>query len=55
MLGRGYNSNDAFYEANGGYSAIMTCNEWTGRALRAAGVRMGLWTPIEQSVMWRLP
>ena len=53
--GRGYNSNDAFYEANGGYSAIMTCNEWTGRALRAAGVRMGLWTPIEQSVMWRLP
>ena len=55
VLGRGYNSNDAFYEANGGYSAIMTCNEWTGRALRAAGVRMGLWTPIEQSVMWRLP
>ena len=53
--GRGYNSNDAFYEANGGYSAILTCNEWTGRALRTAGVRMGLWTPIEQSVMWRLP
>ncbi len=52
--GRGYYTNDAFYEANGGYSAIMTCNEWTGRALRAAGVRMGLWTPIEQSVMWRL-
>lgn len=53
--GRGYYTNDAFYEANGGYSFIMTCNEWTGRALRAAGVRMGLWTPVEQSVMWRLP
>lgn len=53
--GRGYFTNDAFYEAHGGYSAILTCNEWTGRALRAAGVRMGLWTPIEQSVMWRLP
>lgn len=53
--GRGYNSNDAFYEANGGYSFVLTCNEWTGRALRAAGVRMGVWTPIEQSVMWRLP
>ena len=25
-----------------------------GAALRAAGVRMGLWTPFEQSVMWRL-
>lgn len=54
VLGRGYYANDMFYEAHGGYSAILTCNEWTGRALRAAGVRMGLWTPIEQSVMWRL-
>jgi uncharacterized protein (TIGR02117 family) len=53
--GRGYQTNDAFYEARGGYSAILTCNEWTGRALKAAGVRMGLWTPVEQSVMWRLP
>lgn len=53
--GRGYAGNDAFYEAEGGYSAILTCNEWTGRALRSAGVRMGAWTPIEQSVMWRLP
>ena len=54
VLGRGYRDNDIFYEANGGYSAILTCNEWTGRALRAAGVRTGLWTPFEQSIMWRL-
>lgn len=54
VLGRGYADNDMFYEANGGYSFVMTCNEWTGRALRYAGVRMGLWTPMEQSVMWRL-
>ena len=54
VLGRGYRDNDIFYEANGGYSAILTCNEWTGRALRAAGVRTGLWTPLEQSIMWRL-
>jgi len=52
--GRGYRDNDIFYEANGGYSAILTCNEWTGRALRTAGVRTGLWTPLEQSIMWRL-
>ena len=52
--GRGYGPYDAFYEANGGFSAILNCNEWTGRALRTAGVRMGLWTPLEQSVMWRL-
>ena len=54
VLGRGYRDNDIFYRANGGYSAILTCNEWTGRALRTAGVRTGLWTPLEQSIMWRL-
>ena len=54
VLGRGYRDNDIFYLAEGGYSAILTCNEWTGRALRTAGVRTGLWTPLEQSIMWRL-
>jgi uncharacterized protein (TIGR02117 family) len=54
LLGRGYGDWDMFYEAEGGYSFVLTCNEWTGRALRAAGVRMGLWTPLSQSVMWRL-
>jgi len=54
VLGRGYGPDDMFYEANGGYSFVLTCNEWTGRALRQAGVRMGLWTPFQQSIMWRL-
>ena len=54
LLGRGYNDWDMFYEANGGYSFVFTCNEWTGRALRSAGVRIGLWTPFSQSIMWRL-
>jgi uncharacterized protein (TIGR02117 family) len=54
LIGRGYGPDDMFYEANGGYSFILTCNEWTGRALRQAGVRTGLWTPLNQSIMWRL-
>jgi len=54
VLGRGYGPNDMFYEANGGYSLTLTCNEWTGRALRRAGVRTGLWTPLSESIMWRL-
>jgi uncharacterized protein (TIGR02117 family) len=54
LLGRGFGPSDMFYEANGGYSLVLTCNEWTGRALRSAGVRTGLWTPFEQSIMWRL-
>jgi len=48
LPGRGYGPHDMFYEAEGGYSLWLTCNEWTGRALRAAGVRMGFWTPLEQ-------
>jgi uncharacterized protein (TIGR02117 family) len=54
LIGRGYGQSDMFYEANGGYSAIYTCNSWTGEALRAAGIRMGVWTPTSQSIMWRL-
>ena len=54
LIGRGYGSWDMFYEAKGGYSFVLTCNEWTGRALRAAGIRTGIWTPFSQSIMWRL-
>jgi uncharacterized protein (TIGR02117 family) len=50
----GYTDADTFYEGNGGFSMLYNCNAWTGAALRFAGVRMGLWTPFEQSVMWRL-
>ena len=48
---RGYGRHDAFYAATGRYNLFGTCNEWTGRALRTAGVRMGVWTPLAPSVM----
>lgn len=48
---RGYAGYDAFYEANGRYSAVRTCNAWTGDALRFAGVRVGKWTPFPVTVM----
>lgn len=47
----GYGDSDAFYEARGGYSALDTCNQWTGGALRTAGVKMGAWTPLTVTVM----
>jgi len=47
----GYGDNDVFYEGRGRYDAIHDCNDWTGRGLRAAGVRMGAWTPFAGSVM----
>lgn len=51
----GYGANGVFYEARGRYSALYTCNNWTGAALRAAGVRIGRWTPFPASVMALLP
>jgi uncharacterized protein (TIGR02117 family) len=48
---RGYAGYDAFYEANGRYDAVRTCNRWTGDALRFAGVRVGAWTPFPVTVM----
>ncbi|HEX8442676.1 MAG TPA: TIGR02117 family protein [Allosphingosinicella sp.] len=53
LLGRGYGPADVFYEARGPYNAFLTCNEWTGATLRTAGVRIGIWTPLSQSVMAR--
>jgi len=41
---------DAFYEGAGSYDGITTCNEWAAKALRAAGVRAGLWTPFAAQI-----
>ena len=49
--GPGYGGWDAFYAARGRYSALRTCNNWTGEALRHAGVRVGRWTPFSFTVM----
>jgi uncharacterized protein (TIGR02117 family) len=51
----GYSDNDSFYEATGHYGPINTCNEWTGRGLRKAGIKTGVWTPFESAVMKHLP
>ena len=55
LIGRGYGPSDVFFEASGRYDGRRTCNEWTGEMLRNAGVRTGIWTPLSQSLMWRLP
>ncbi|HEX7783491.1 MAG TPA: TIGR02117 family protein [Sphingobium sp.] len=52
---KGYGADDVFYPAHGRYSAVVTCNEWTGAKLRAVGVRIGIWTPAAWSVMRWFP
>lgn len=51
----GYFDSDAFYEAVPTYAFWYTCNEWTRRALVAAGVRTAFWAPFDTAVMYHLP
>lgn len=53
--GQHYGPHDAFYEATGSYDLFTTCNAWTGRALRQAGVKVSAWTPLASQVVWYLP
>jgi uncharacterized protein (TIGR02117 family) len=46
-----YTADNLFYDSKGHYSAINTCNSWTGYILRNAGVRIGAWTPMPGGVM----
>ena len=50
---------DAFFAAEGHFSALTTCNVWVGQMLRAAGLDFGIWTPTPQavalSVRWFAP
>ncbi len=54
LPGAGYGKQDAFYEATGSYGPFETCNTWTGRGLRNAGLTMGLWTPFDYNVVRHL-
>jgi len=54
IAGAHYDKQDAFYEAEGGYNLFETCNTWTGRGLRHAGVTASRWTPFDFNVVWHL-
>lgn len=46
----GYGASDRFFEANGYFNAFVGCNTWTAAALRAAGLRTGIWNPLPQTL-----
>jgi uncharacterized protein (TIGR02117 family) len=48
--GTGYGAYDRFFEARGYFNAVVGCNTWTAAALRAAGLRTGLWNPLPQTL-----
>ena len=48
------NVNDKFYEGVGDYHAFTTCNDWTNRGLKTAGVRTAQWAAFERSVFYHI-
>jgi len=55
QAGPGYGPRDVFLVANGQYTIIETCNQWTSRALRAGGAPVAPWTPFSFLVLSNLP
>jgi uncharacterized protein (TIGR02117 family) len=55
LLAAGYGPRDAFLAGEGQYTAIDTCNQWTGQALRAGGAPVARWTPFSFLVLWNMP
>ncbi|WP_073294708.1 TIGR02117 family protein [Chryseobacterium polytrichastri] len=45
-----YSDNDAFYDAQGKYSFLYTCNTWSNNALKAAGQKAAFWTPTDAGI-----
>lgn len=52
--GAAYGDTDNFYEAKGVFSALLGCNTWTARGLRAAGLRTGWWNPLPVLLGWSM-
>jgi uncharacterized protein (TIGR02117 family) len=50
-----YGENDAFYEANGSYSMLHTCNTWANNGLKAAGQKACYWTPFDTGIFALYP
>lgn len=45
-----YGNADAFYEANGSYSMLTTCNTWANNALKVTGEKACLWTAFDTAI-----
>ena len=51
LHGHHYGDNDEFYEANGSYSLFKTCNTWSNSAMKYAGLKAALWTPLDKGLL----
>lgn len=54
IAGAAYGDYDAFFEANGYFTAAAGCNTWTAGALRAGGLQTGWWNPLPATLFYSL-
>ena len=47
----GYSKYDNFYEANGDYYCLNTCNSWVNDGFKACGLKACFWTPFDFGLM----
>lgn len=50
----GYGGSDFFFRARGRYHGLRTCNDWTSRGLRRAGIRAPLKSPLAAPVLYQV-
>lgn len=50
-----YGLNDTFWEANGKYSLLYSCNSWTNSALKVAGQKHLLWSFFDAPILKLYP
>lgn len=50
----GYGNYDLFFESPLKFHLFKTCNVWTNRILKTAGVRTSIWTPFDKPILYHL-
>ena len=51
---QGYGKFDLFYESDKKFYLFKTCNSWTNKGLKVAGIRTALWTPFDKPILFHL-
>ncbi len=47
LNGKGYSTDDDFYQAVGSYSCFKTCNSWVNSAFKESNLKSCYWTPFD--------
>lgn len=54
IVGKGYTPHDRFYEAEGNYTGLYTCNIWVNQGLKRANIKTSVWSPFDFGIMYHM-